>query len=197
LYAVVFAFTRRHATKACNEGEAEAYAQPATETTEAIEAWEASIMPYTPLQSNNAYYGDDLTNSDWSAKLASVRSVDAGARRWVPAASPPRVALDACMQSVARSLGPGWVARKVSVKGAWEDTKGGGVAWDVVACFHRAGKARGWCARLRVVADMRNADPRMWAFYASDASPIGILPESSVWLKPYVAEAVSLQSSPL
>ena len=187
LYAAVFWFTQKHALR-------EGLQLPAASDEE--HAWEASIMPFTPLQSNSTYYNDDVTLSEWTAKLTSVRSMDAGVRTWVPA-TPPRVALDACMQSVAMSFGPGWVARKVSVKAGWEDTTGGGVAWDVIACFHRSGKARAWCARLRVAADLRNADPRTWTFYVSDASAIGVLPESSVWLKPYVAESDHLQSSPL
>ncbi len=86
---------------------------------------------------------------------------------------------------------PGWVARKKWIRTSCitEDGKNmvtGGAqtvaTWDVFACFTRPGKARGWCARLRIVTVIRPVaqSPEDWDHFVIGASAVGIIPEQAL-----------------
>ena len=149
--------------------------------------WTASVMPYTPLASN----ADDLSPSAWSSLMTALSSTPdalAERRKWTPLPDKREAVLTSGLRDVANAVGSGWTARRVKVDGAYFDAnQPSTLAWDVMACFGKAaGAARGWCARLRMLADVSDADPNKWAFYVASASPSGVVTESALLLMPGV-----------
>ena len=191
---VLYAFLRAyvHSTMDASVGERMTAEQPPE--------WEAAIMPYAPLplpSNKNAYFVDDLTMSEWTSKLEQLTDVlsfkaSTANGGWVEAATfgYSKVALDACMQAVASKLN--MPVAKVAVKsvkaraasmqarGMPDDVR----AWDVVACFHRSGRARGWCATLTVAVDYRPDSVQDWVFGVVAAAPGGVISEAMLLLRP-------------
>ena len=191
LYVIVFAFAQRRQI-----AERFAYLDEQADAAEPDSWWRNAIMPYAPLPQNatSAYYADDVTPEGWAAMLRSLAGGETATRSWkrVPSSGTPRAALDGSLEALARRLRPeGWRPAKVAVDAAYESGSGskGLHAWDVVACFHRSGKARGWCARMRVTADVSAGDPRRWAYGVDEGQtdPLGTISEDVILTRAAVA----------
>ena len=151
-------------------------------------------MPFAPLPApKTAYYADDMTWTEWTTKLNAI----ADARKFVESAwmdagafGYNKAALSVCMNSVSAALTfpP---AVKVAVKrvrapiGAPTGIPVDVRLWDVLACFHRAGRARGWCANLTIVADYRVDVLADWVLGVIAAQPVGVVSESAIILRPF------------
>lgn len=202
LYVIVFAFARRR-----HIAEHFAYLDERADAAEPDSWWRNAIMPYAPLPQNatSAYYADDVTPEGWAAMLRSLAAGETATRSWkrVPSSGTPRAALDGSLEALARRLRPeGWRPAKVAVDAAYEIGGSGSKglhAWDVVACFHRSGKARGWCARMRVTADVSAGDPRRWAYGVEEGQtePLGTISEDVILTRAAVALPSSPSSPPL
>jgi hypothetical protein len=203
LYIVVFAFVHHRRRRI---DEQFAYLDDAAAAAAAAEPgnrWRNAIMPYTPLPHNapSAYYADDITPEGWAAMLRSLTDLDKGSKGWqkVPASGAPSAVLEGSMEAVATRLSPdGWRPVKVAVDAAYASGSGrkGEHAWDVVACFHRSGKARGWCARLRATADVSAGDPRRWTYgIEGPVEPLGTISEDVILTRAAVDDEALLLSS--
>ena len=161
-------------------------------------AWEDAIMPYAPLPApKTAYYADDMTLVEWTTqltKMADASKFDESV--WIEAGAfgYNKAALNACMNAASAALAfpP---AAKVVVKRVRAPAFAGSTTgipldvrvWDVLACFHRPGRARGWCANLTIWADYRADVLVDWTLGVIAAQPVGVVSESAILLRPFYA----------
>ena len=101
----------------------------------------------------------------------------------------PEVVVRAYLDSAARELLPGAPLARAT---RWALAPGSGrcaaaaaagrraYRLEVLACFLSDGDARGWCARLRALADASGGDPSRWRFRTLSAEPAGAVQESAL-----------------
>lgn len=165
------------------------------------ESWSHAIMPssvarMSPPASRGEvapYYEDgDGFLEAWTAALKALPGSYPGAPaymsslrgggRWeerTPARTPLFILDGFVTGDLEAALGMN-AGRHAALK-AWRlyRADGGGSAvwiWDVLACFHVPGRARGWCARVRVLGDTRDARRPVLAVLAARAA--GVVSES-------------------
>lgn len=185
MYALLWVYVRSYVRSL------ETWIEPLASPSSAASDWEVAIMPYVELPAaKNAYYADEMTPDQWSLRLSRITAAS-NLNTWTTDGASfgySKVALEACLNAAAMALDMPFT--KASVKGVRAPPSGAsGIpadmrAWDVVACFHRSGRARGWCARLTVVADYRSDLIDEWKFYVVSAAPAGVVSESALLLQP-------------
>lgn len=170
-------------------------------------AWEASIGPWVPLsEPGDPRYFDDGGWSDaaWKDALDSVvtrEGVGGEERANLPELElsrrkqVPDIGVRMALEDIAAKLDPltatqdprGLRPVRWSVK---ESEQVSDRVWhaQVLACFHEFGRARGWCASMRLRLDLSAAHSDGWRYAVQAATMAGTVPEASIMLLPRVGD---------